>query len=240
MAEESVRIGSEQLTLMRVMRVCWASVEVGAPYVMLAEQDADEVQVARAVRSILQRPQLEQSSAVEVYRGAFEAVPAYAALAELAPGSYSIAVRFDDEESAQQPFLADQLVQRDGGRAIVTVTDESLALLRGSSIVFADDGGAAVMAGVDPKYPYRSSSHFYDDMAKLLKLVPVGPHEDDDDPTSPRELSQAQIDRLDRLHYLSQPVLQALLEHGQLAPGRFVRDPPGWGVWKRCPITTAN
>lgn len=224
---EPLVVRAEHLRFVRNLDVVWLGVEAGAPVLLLGPAEDDEQQRLARVRKVYGARHANHDELVVFYRSGMRAAEAFLANATLAPGRYEYRNPLSAADLAEQPFAAKKLCPIRNGTVTVDVRAEHLSLLKRASVRLFDDGGLDMGAGIDYKRPYGDMTNFYLDMAEALGLKPEGPAYDDQPAFRP--LSDAQVQRLDRLHEEMQPVLQVLLLKGELGATRFRRLPASYG-----------
>jgi hypothetical protein len=150
---------------------------------------------------------------------------------ELAPGHYEYDDPLGGAPDEFKPFSADGTAQVKEGRVAIEVTHAHLKLLKNANVRLLDDGDRDISVGIDSKRPYGDMTYFYIDMGAILGIAPEGPVRQDRPDL--RKFSTEQERMFDRLHEQMQPVVQAFVLYAALPPGRFVRQVPGYGRWRR-------
>jgi hypothetical protein len=210
---DSLVVTEEDLAVVRQLPVIWSPAESGAPAVF----DMSESPLP--------------SVSTKAFRAAVRAAEVMIHLGELAPGRYEYESPLAPKDLAQQPFVEHGFAQVAGRRVVVDVTESQLKLLKATITGVIDDGGRQIGVEINPKRPYGDMTFFELDMAAILGIKPEGPPRKDQPRF--REFTDAQTNMLGALHEQTQPALQVLLQRGKLEPGRFVREAPGYGRWRR-------
>lgn len=210
-AEDTLVITEADIAVVRRLPVIWMPCESGAPAVFELDEKA--------------------LSDEDEYRRAMRTAEVLIQLGEMAPGRYEYDNPLSPELSAEQPFVENQRAEIAGTRVTIDVTEAHLKLLRAANVQTLDDGGLDIGVQMHPKRPYGDMSYFELDMGDILGIQPEGPPRKDRPQL--RDFSEAQLERFSELHEQTQPVLQVLLQHATLEPGRYVQRPAGYGRWKR-------
>jgi len=212
-AEDTLVITEADIALVRRLPVIWTLCESGAPAVFETEGKA------------------LGEDRVDEYRRVMRTAEVLTQLGAMMPGRYEYDNPLNDELSAEQPFIANRRAEIHAKRVTIEVTEAHLKLLRAANIQTLDDGGLDIGVQIDCKRPYGNMSYFELDMGDILGIPPEGPPRKDRPEL--RDFSEAQLERFAELHEQTQPVLQVLLQHATLEPGRYVQRPAGYGRWKR-------
>jgi hypothetical protein len=210
---DSLVVTEQDLAVVRQLPVIWSPAESGAPAVFDLSNSA------------------LPSVSTKAYRAAVRAAEVMIHLGELAPGRYEYESPLAPDELAHEPFVEHGFARVEGRRVVVEVTESQLKLLKATNTGVIDDGGRQIGVEINPKRPYGDMTFFELDMAEILGIKPEGPPRKDR--PAFREFTEAQTTLLGALHEQTQPALQVLLQRGKLEPGRFVRQPPGYGRWQR-------
>ncbi|HTB74554.1 MAG TPA: hypothetical protein VK762_14995 [Polyangiaceae bacterium] len=210
---ETIVVSEADLALARRFPVIWDPSESGAPALFdLSERIFADVDTP-------------------TYRAAVRTAEVLLDEGELAPGHYEYEDPLGAEPDEFKPFVSHSLAQITGGRVAVDVTEAHLKLLKNANVRLRDDGGRGVSVGIDSKRPYGDMTYFYIDMGAILGIAPEGPPRTDR--PGLRMFAEAQEKAFDALHEQMQPVVQAFVLYATLAPGRFARQPPGYGPMRR-------
>lgn len=209
---DALSVSEADLVPVRGLPVMWSPTESGAP----------------AVYDFAGK-KLAMSTAA--YRRAMRVAEVLIQLGELEPGRYEYESTLDAGDLTAQPFVQHRRAEVVGNRVTIQVTEAHLKLLRAADTNLVDEGGRDVGVEIDPKRPYGDMTYFEIDMARILSVVAAGPPRSDRPEL--RDFSEPQLRRFAELHEQMEPVLQVFLMHARLAPGRFVRSPPGYGRWHR-------
>lgn len=209
---DALTITAADLAAVRGLPVMWSPTESGAPAVY-----------------DLSKKKLSMST--HAYRRAMRVAEVLIQLGELGPGRFEYESTLDPDDLAAQPFVQHKRAQVLGNRVTIEVTEAHLKLLRAADTNLVDDGGRDIGVEIDPKRPYGDMTYFQIDMARILGISAEGPPRADYPKL--REFTEPQLERFSELHEQMEPVLQVFLQHAQLAPGHFVRSPPGYGRWRR-------
>jgi hypothetical protein len=210
---DTIVVTEAHLALARRLPVIWDPSESGAPALF----DLSE--------------KLFTGVSTEDLRDAVRAAEVLLEEGELAPARYEYDDPLGDAPDEYKPFMAGGAAQGKDGRVAIDVTPTHLTLLKNANVRLLDDGGRGISVVIDSKRPYGNMTYFYIDMGALLGIAPEGPVREDRPDL--RSFSAEQERMFDRLHEQMQPVVQAFLLNARLLPGRFVRQVPGYGRWRR-------
>jgi hypothetical protein len=209
---DALNISAADLAAVRALPVMWSPTESGAP-------------------AVYDFSRKKLSISTDAYRRAMRVAEVLIQLGELEPGRFEYESTLDPDDLAAQPFVQHRRAEVVGNRVTIQVTDAHLKLLRAADTNLVDNGGRDIGVEIDPKRPYGDMTYFEIDMARILGISAEGPPRADHPEL--REFSEPQLQRFRELHEQMEPVLQVFLQHAQLAPGHFVRSPPGYGRWHR-------
>lgn len=208
----------ERIALIRRMVVAWNGTEVGAPIIHpdapYGSTDRDD-DIANVMG--------DDEGTQEEHRALGDALALFLQNARLKPGRYQyhnplaklapsdVFDLFRDDETGVTPE-----------HITFDVTEEHLRLIPNLSLEWDDEYD---VPGVDPKRPYGDMTWYIVEMAVHLGEPP------EKDENGRALLSEAQEQRLMRLHREMQPALQIFLRSADLAPGPF-RQPEGMLNWE--------
>ena len=209
---DALNITSADLAAVRALPVMWSPTESGAP----------------AVYDFARK---KLSMSTQAYRRAMRVAEVLIQLGELDPGRFEYESTLDPGDLAAQPFVQHRRAEVVGNRVTIQVTEAHLKLLRAADTKLVDNGGRDIGVEIDPKRPYGDMTYFEIDMARILGISAEGPPRADYPQL--REFTEPQLQKFRELHEQIEPVLQVFLQHAELAPGHFVRSPPGYGRWHR-------
>lgn len=217
MSQKTYDLTLERIALMRRMVVAWSGTEPGAPIIHpdapygSTDRDGDIANVTG-----------DDEGADDEHRALQDGLAVFAQNARLKPGTYQYhnPLAKLDRETVSDVFR-DAATGETPEQIVFAVTQEHLTLIPHLSQEWDD---ASDVPRVDPKRPYGGACPYAAGMAGYLGEAP------ETDPAGHPIITDAQEDRMVRLHREMQPALQIFLRYADLGPGRYRQASPS--LWQ--------
>ncbi|WP_232629712.1 hypothetical protein [Methylobacterium sp. Leaf118] len=205
----------ERIALIRRMVVAWNGTEAGAPMIHpdapYGSPDRDD-DIANVTG--------DDEGTEEEHRALGDALAVFLQSAVLKPGRYQYHNPLAKlEPSGTFDVFRDDATGETPEHITFEITEEHLRLLPRLSLEWNEDEG---VPAVDPKRPYGQMTWYTVEMAAHLGEPPPK------DADGRAILSDAEEERLMRLHREMQPAMQIFLRYADLGPGFFRLGAAGW------------